>query len=168
MITILSISFGILEFEMCEQVTSLFWIWICGWVVRNEFLFWSLEGSYQTLRTLPDEIKQSTRTAVIIPAFFHTGWTIANGTLQEQVASVFNRIPFSMTDLLDCVKRRKCSPVKKGLFTHVFIESIITSSCMFLNNGLMTKTKEYLSISITIHVGRMIYKNRKYSHPIII
>lgn len=82
---------------------------------------WMSQGSYQTLLTLPEEIKQSTRTAVIIPAFFHTGWTITNGTLQEQVASVLNRIPFSMSDLLECVKISKCSPMKKGLFTHLYV-----------------------------------------------
>ena len=122
MITIQLIFSGILEFEMFEPVTSLFWIWTCGWVVSSGSPYLILEGSYQTLLTLPEEIKQSTRTAVIIPAFFHTGWTITNGTLQEQVASVLNRIPFSMSDLLECVKISKCSPMKKGLFTHVWID----------------------------------------------
>ena len=122
MITIQLIFSGILEFEMFEPVTSLFWIWTCGWVVSSGSPYLILEGSYQTLLTLPEEIKQSTRTAVIIPAFFHTGCTITNGTLQEQVASVLNRIPFSMSDLLECVKISKCSPMKKGLFTHVWID----------------------------------------------
>ena len=35
---------------------------------------------------------------------------------------MLNRIPFSMSDLLECVKISKCSPMKKGLFTHVWID----------------------------------------------
>ena len=160
MITIQLIFSGILEFEMFEPVTSLFWIWTCGWVVSSGSPYLILEGSYQTLLTLPEEIKQSTRTAVIIPAFFHTGWTITNGTLQEQVASVLNRIPFSMSDLLECVKISKCSPMKKGLFTHVWIDISLNISSMFLRNGLMIKEEEIIWITMTMHVGKMTYRNR--------
>lgn len=46
-----------------------------------------VEDSYETLLNLPDSIAKDTRTAVVIPAFFHTGWKIRNGTLSEQVES---------------------------------------------------------------------------------
>lgn len=160
MTTILLIFFEILEFIMFVQVISLFWIWICGWVVWIIYFIYSLEGSYQTLLELPEEITKSTRTAVVIPAFFHTGWTIANGTLQEQVNSVIDRIPFSMSDLLTCVKIHKCSANKKGLFTHVPNDASIESSYMFLKSGSMIKWKESMLITTTMRVGRMIYKNR--------
>ena len=62
---------------------------------------------------------KSTRTAIVIPAFFHTGWTIANGTLEEQVNSIIHRIPFTMDELIHCVDIHKCSSRKKNLFTHV-------------------------------------------------
>ena len=68
---------------------------------------------------LPSSITSSTRTAVVIPAFFHTGWKIANGTMEEQVASVRSRIPFTMSELLSCIRSKQCASSKKGLFTHV-------------------------------------------------
>ena len=80
---------------------------------------WLSKESYEILLQLPQEIQQDTRTAIVIPAFFHTGWTIQNGTLEEQVQSVIHRIPFSMDDLIKCVDNGKCSKEKKNLFTHV-------------------------------------------------
>ena len=44
-----------------------------------------VEYSYEKLKELVDVCDDTT--AVIIPAFFHTGWTIANGTFEEQVQS---------------------------------------------------------------------------------
>ena len=34
---------------------------------------------------LPKDVLGDKKRAVVIPAFFHTGWEIANGTLEEQV-----------------------------------------------------------------------------------
>lgn len=47
-----------------------------------------LEDSYETLLRLPDDIKNDKRAALVIPAFFHTGWQIKNGTLMAQVNSL--------------------------------------------------------------------------------
>lgn len=46
-----------------------------------------VEGSYEALMALPSFVLEDPRAAVVIPAFFHTGWRIANGTLLEQVNS---------------------------------------------------------------------------------
>lgn len=37
--------------------------------------------------TIPSVILNDSRNAIVIPSFFHTGWTMANGTLEEQVNS---------------------------------------------------------------------------------
>ena len=50
-------------------------------------MYYSLEYSYETVLQTPPEITQDPKAIIIVPAFFHTGWTIANGTLEEQVAS---------------------------------------------------------------------------------
>ena len=47
----------------------------------------SADQSYEILLALPPVIWQDPKAAVVIPAWFHTGWTIANGTLPEQVNS---------------------------------------------------------------------------------
>ena len=47
----------------------------------------STDQSYEVLLALPPVIWQDPKAAVVIPAWFHTGWTIANGTLPEQVNS---------------------------------------------------------------------------------
>ena len=47
----------------------------------------SADQSYEVLLALPPVIWQDPKAAVVIPAWFHTGWTIANGTLPEQVNS---------------------------------------------------------------------------------
>ena len=65
-----------------------------------------------------------------------------------------------MADLLGCVKIAKCSPMKKGLFTHVWIDISLNPSSTFLRNGLMIKRKEIIWITMNMHVGRMIYRNR--------
>lgn len=54
---------------------------------RNTVLERVVEDAYRTLLDLPKEVLESYKTTVVIPAFFHTGWTIANGTLEEQVQS---------------------------------------------------------------------------------
>lgn len=54
---------------------------------RNTVLERVIEDAYRTLLDLPREVLESYKTTVVIPAFFHTGWTIANGTLEEQVQS---------------------------------------------------------------------------------
>lgn len=71
----------------------------------------------------------SYKTTVVIPAFFHTGWPIVNGTFEEQVNSlvfpigfdcrVRDKIPFTMDELLKCYAEKRCSFQKKNLFTHV-------------------------------------------------
>ncbi|KAK8796649.1 hypothetical protein WA588_000777, partial [Blastocystis sp. NMH] len=81
---------------------------------------WMSENSYERILALPPEIKNDPKTAVVVPAFFHTGWSIFNGTFQEQLQSVLHRIPFSMQDLIQCNNKRKCSNVKKHLFTHYY------------------------------------------------
>ena len=48
---------------------------------------WILENAYEILRDLPREILEDKKTAVVIPAFFHKKWNIANGTLEEQFNS---------------------------------------------------------------------------------
>lgn len=47
-----------------------------------------LEDSYETLLRLPENIAMDRKAALVIPAFFHTGWEIKNGTLMEQVDSL--------------------------------------------------------------------------------
>ncbi len=101
-------------------------MWMSGTV---ELLFLHIEKSYEAILSLPLEIQSDPRTAVIIPAFFHTGWDIFNGTLDEQVnsyqsmsiltSSVIHRIPFTMKELIQCQTKGKCSYMKKHLFTHV-------------------------------------------------
>ena len=78
---------------------------------------------------LPSVITEDPFAVVVIPAFFHTGWRIANGTLEQQVESlvftssisfrVIHRIPYTMNDLLKCINIKKCNFIKKHLFTHV-------------------------------------------------
>ena len=115
---------GILASLMSERAISSVSTWICGWVVRNRSASW-VDQSYETLLKLPSSITSSTRTAVVIPAFFHTGWKIANGTMEEQVASVRSRIPFTMSELLSCIRSKQCASSKKGLFTHVWENEVI-------------------------------------------
>ena len=58
---------------------------------NNNFqVYYSLEHSYETVLQTPPEVTNDPKAAIIVPAFFHTGWTIANGTLEEQVASYVN------------------------------------------------------------------------------
>ena len=102
-------------------------MWMSGIV---ESISLHTEKSYEAILSLPSEIQSDPRTAVIIPAFFHTGWSIFNGTLVEQVnsyqsmsiltSSIIHRIPFSMKDLIQCQTKGKCSFVKNHLFTHVY------------------------------------------------
>lgn len=47
----------------------------------------SVDQSYETVLKTPPEVTEDPKTVIIIPAFFHTGWKIANGTLEEQVES---------------------------------------------------------------------------------
>ena len=120
---------------------------------------------------------KSTRTAIVIPAFFHTGWTIANGTLEEQVNSILHRIPFTMEELMHCVDIQKCAPRKKNLFTHVGKQLSITSiihnifeckesycSTMFPILGFMTNEGKSSKCFMNTNVGQTICKNRTIDH----
>lgn len=82
---------------------------------------WFSYSSYEVLMELPSVITEDPFAVVVIPAFFHTGWRIANGTLEQQVESVIHRIPYTMNDLQRCIKIRKCNYVKKHLFTHYYV-----------------------------------------------
>lgn len=100
-------------------------------MVYISICFIYIENSYEEVLSLPRDIQMNPRIAIIIPAFFHTGWSIYNGTLVEQVNSydlmldlknrVLDRIPFTMKELLQCHAKGKCAPVKKHLFTHVWV-----------------------------------------------
>ncbi|KAM7454642.1 hypothetical protein BLSTO_04599 [Blastocystis sp. subtype 1] len=82
---------------------------------------WMGKNSYQQLLSLPHEVLDSYKTTVVIPAFFHTGWPIVNGTFEEQVNSVRDKIPFTMEELLKCYAEKRCSFQKKNLFTHLYV-----------------------------------------------
>ena len=79
------IRLGILEFIILIPLIMSILILICGLQVDRFYFFLSIEYSYEKLKSLTDICDETT--AVIIPAFFHTGWTIANGTFEEQVQS---------------------------------------------------------------------------------
>ena len=90
---------------------------------------WNLDQSFETLRDLPKAILQDRRAVIVIPAFFHKKWKIANGTLEDQFNSyrwyllvrcrIKHKIPFTMNQLLDCVKEGGCHYIKENLFNHV-------------------------------------------------
>ena len=101
---------------------------------------------------LPSVITEDPFAVVVIPAFFHTGWRIANGTLEQQVESwvlssfvrfsVIHRIPYTMNDLQRCIKIRKCNYIKKHLFTHVLFSTSFKLVLCLTIMGSSTKTKE--------------------------
>ncbi|KAK8791338.1 hypothetical protein WA171_002285 [Blastocystis sp. BT1] len=99
---------------------------------------WPSQYSYEKLKELVDVCDDTT--AVIIPAFFHTGWTIANGTFEEQVQSVSSRIPFSLSNLVSCVRAKKCCQFKKGVFTHYYIKG------NWISSHILHKPKRYFEM----------------------
>ena len=48
---------------------------------------YSIEHSYEILKNTPSVLLDDPKVVIAIPSYFHTGWTIANGTLEDQVNS---------------------------------------------------------------------------------
>ena len=133
------------------------------------------ENSYEILHSLPEEVTSDMRTAVVIPAFFHTGWNITNGTFIEQVrsyvmlctlhSSVEKRIPYTIPELISCLSVKMCSHMKlnlstkKFLFTHVrvFFVSNLRNMCL-LDGYSTTDLIEVDPITLT-SVGQIIYRS---------
>lgn len=64
---------------------------------------------------------------------------------------VMNRIPFSISKLITCVKARKCSQFKKGVFTHVFLMCSLNIQYYVKGNWISSHIKHKPKLFHSIH-----------------
>ncbi|KAK8792030.1 hypothetical protein WA158_005407 [Blastocystis sp. Blastoise] len=138
---------------VANVITSHFWL--------TDMDMWPSEKTYESLRSLPQQVLSNDLMAIIVPAFEYKN-NIECKEFEACVNKVIPHIPRNHDELKNCISEQNCRPFRPNAWVHNYLtedwyKAEYYNPLMLVPCFQSVKQEPYIYIYILIHVSISLY-----------